>query len=54
MTYGMRFFGKNLSHTWKNFVLPHLLLDYKFIEVDKSRDLVASFDEVNDELHNLY
>lgn len=43
---------KDFSHTWQRFLLPQLLLDYKFIE-DKCKNPVARLDIINDKLHDL-
>ena len=50
--YGIRFVMKDFSHTWQRFLLPQLLLDYKFIE-DKCKNPVARLDIINDKLHDL-
>lgn len=52
--YSIRFLMKDFTHTWQSFILPQLLLDYKFIEgEDKCRNLVASLNITND-LHDLW
>lgn len=50
--YGIRFVMKDFSHTWQCFLLPQLLLDYKFIE-DKCKIPVARLDIINYKLHDL-